>query len=112
MERKYAVSNLRMFYKNMRENRAEMKGLLCLSHMMTWRLIVCGPTGQRFEFAPPPTPVVCGWVNKDLGVSSRVCVTCHIKDAVPLIERSRAWCPSGRFPPSFIHQVIIITGLN
>ena len=21
-------------------------------------------------------------------------------------------CPSGRFPPSYIHQVIIITGLN
>ena len=35
-----------------------------------------------------------------------------IKDLVPLIERSRASCLSGRFPPSFIHQVIIITGLN
>ena len=27
-------------------------------------------------------------------------------------EYSTASCPSGRFPPSFIHQVIIITGLN
>ena len=35
-----------------------------------------------------------------------------IKDLVPLIKKSRASCPSGRFPPSFIHQVIIITGLN
>ena len=41
-----------------------------------------------------------------------VCPTGHIKDPVPLIEKSRALCPSGRFPPSFIHQVIIITGLN
>ena len=45
-------------------------------------------------------------------MSSRVCVAGHIKDPVPLIEKSRASCPSGRFPPSFIHQVIIITGLN
>ena len=28
-----------------------------------------------------------------------------------LIEKSRASCPSGRFP-SFIHQVIVIPGLN
>ena len=28
------------------------------------------------------------------------------------IENSRALCPGGRFPPSFIHQVIIITGLK
>ena len=31
---------------------------------------------------------------------------------VVYIEKSRALCPSGRFPPSFIHQIIIITGLN
>ena len=29
-----------------------------------------------------------------------------------LLEKSRASCPGGRFPPSFIHQVIIITGLD
>ena len=34
------------------------------------------------------------------------------KRSVPLIEKSRALCPGGRFPFSFIHQVIIITGLN
>ena len=44
---------------------------------------------------------------------NRVCVTGHIKDPVPLTEKSRVVCiVSGRFPPSFIHQVIIITGLN
>ena len=43
-------------------------------------------------------------------MSSRVCATGHIKDPVPLIEKSRASCPGGRFPPGFIHQVIIITG--
>ena len=42
----------------------------------------------------------------------RFCAAGHIKDPVPLFEKSRASCPSGRFPPSFIHQVIIITGLN
>ena len=44
-------------------------------------------------------------------MSSSVYATGHIKDPVPLIKR-RASCPGGRFPPSFIHQVIIITGLN
>ena len=41
-----------------------------------------------------------------------VCVTGHIKDPVPFVEKSKALCPGGRFPPSFIHQVIVITGLN
>ena len=39
-------------------------------------------------------------------------MTGDIKDPMSLIEKSRASCPGGRFPPSFIHQVIIITGLN
>ena len=45
-------------------------------------------------------------------MSGRVCVTGHIKDPVPLIEKSRATCPGGRFSPRFINQAIIITGLN
>ena len=36
----------------------------------------------------------------------------HKKDPMPLLEKSRALCPSGRIPPSFIHQVIMITGLK
>ena len=52
------------------------------------------------------------WVIKGLGMSSRVYATGHIQDPVPLIEKSRGLSPGGRFPPSFIHQVIIITGLN
>ena len=36
----------------------------------------------------------------------------HIKDPVPLIEKGRVSCPGGTCPPSLIHQVIIITGLN
>ena len=56
--------------------------------------------------------MVHDWVIKGLGKSSRVCVTGHIKDPVSLIEKSRAMCPGGRLPPSFIHDVIIITGLN
>ena len=45
-------------------------------------------------------------------MSSRVCATGHIKDPVPLIEKRRGLSPSGLFHLSFIHQVIIITGLN
>ena len=45
-------------------------------------------------------------------MSSRVRATGHIKDPVPLIVKSSASCPDGRFPPSFIYQVIIITGLT
>ena len=45
-------------------------------------------------------------------MSSRVCVTGHIQDPMSLIEKKRGLSPGGRFPPGFIHQVIIITGLN
>ena len=45
-------------------------------------------------------------------MSSRVCAIGHIKDPVPLVEKSSASCPGGRFCPSFIHQVIMNTGLN
>ena len=43
--------------------------------------------------------------------ANRVYGSGHIKDHVPL-KKSRALCPSGRFRPSFIHQVIIITRLT
>ena len=49
------------------------------------------------------------WVIKGFGMSSLVYATGHIKDPVPLIEKRRGLSPGGRFPPSFIHQVIIIT---
>ena len=49
---------------------------------------------------------------KGLGMSSLVYATGHIQDSVPLIEKGRGLSPGGRFPPSFIHQVIIITGPN
>ena len=39
-------------------------------------------------------------------------VTGHIKDPVPLIEKSRASCPSGRFPNFIQDLVIVITRLN
>ena len=45
-------------------------------------------------------------------MSSLVYATGHMKDPVPLIEKSRGLSPGGRFPPSFIHQLISITGLN
>ena len=53
-------------------------------------------------------------IFKGLGMYSRVYATGHIKDPVPLIAKRRGLSPGGgRFPPGFIHQVIIIiTGLN
>ena len=57
-------------------------------------------------------PVLRDWVIKGFGMSSLVYAIGHIKDPVPLIEQRRGLSPGGRFPPSFIHQVIIITGLN
>ena len=33
-------------------------------------------------------------------------------ERLPQQEKRQGLCPGGRFPPSFIHQVIIITGLN
>ena len=59
------------------------------------------PGTEHFGF-PPSAPVI-----KSPGMSSRVCPTGGIKDPVPLIEKRRGGCP-----PSFIHQVIIVTGLN
>ena len=57
-------------------------------------------------------PVLRDWVIKGLGMYSLVYVTGHIKDPMPLIEKRRGLFPGGWFPPSSIHQVIIITGLN
>ena len=45
-------------------------------------------------------------------MSSLVYATGHIKDPVPLIGKRRGLSPAGWFPPSFIHQAIIITGLD
>ena len=57
-------------------------------------------------------PVLRDWVIKGFGMSSLVYATGHIKNPMPLVEKSRGLSPGGRFPPSFMHQVIIITGLN
>ena len=52
---------------------------------------------------------LCDLVYKnDLVCPVVFCVIWYIKDPLPLIEKSRASCTNGRFPPSFIHQVIII----
>ena len=68
------------------------------------------PTCGTEHFGFPP--VLRDWESKGVGMSSLVYATGHIKDPVPLIEKRRGLSPGGRFPPSFIHQVIIITGLN
>ena len=48
--------------------------------------------------------VVHDCIMKGLGMSSRVCVTGHLKVHVPLIKKSRASCRSGRFSPNFFSQ--------
>ena len=45
-------------------------------------------------------------------MSSRVYATGPVKDPMSLIEKRGGLSPGGRVPPNFIHQVIIITGLN
>ena len=85
-------------------------------HGQVVSLVDFGSAGSRFESASSQSTlfflrVVHDWVNKSLAMSSHVCVTGHIRNPVPLIEKSRALCPSGRFHPRFI-KVIIITGLN
>ena len=59
-----------------------------------------------------PPPVLRDWVIKGPGMSSLIYATGHIKDPMPLIAKRRGLSPGGRFPPSFIHQVIVITGPN
>ena len=73
-------------------------------------VVASSPTRGTEHFGFPP--VLRDWVTKDLGMSSLVYATGHIKDPVPLIGKRRGLSPGGRFPPSFIHQVVIITGLN
>ena len=74
------------------------------------------PLGVRvlavLNISDSPPQCLRDWVIKGLGMHSRVYATGHIKDPVPLIDKRRGLSPGGRFPPSFIHQVIIITGLN
>ena len=81
--------------------------MICMINM--YCVIDSSPRGaEHFGFPP----VLRDWVMKGLGMSSLVYATGDIKDSVPLIDKRRGLSPGGRVPPSFIHQVIIITGLN
>ena len=84
---------------------------LLVAHSTVSRCVVSSsPTCGTEHFGFPPVPH--DWVIKGLGMSNGVCATGHIKDPVPLIEKRRGLSPGGRFPPSFIHQVIIIAPLK
>ena len=80
-----------------------------LKAAVLYRLVRVPPAELNISAFPP---VLRDWVIKGRGMSSLVYATGHIKDPVPLIAKRRGLAPGGRFPPSFIHQVIIITGLN
>ena len=73
--------------------------------MYTGPPTLCWGPGVDLILCPPP---IHDWVIKGFGMSA----TGHIKYPVPLIKKTRASCPGGRFPPSRIHQVIVITRLN
>ena len=74
---------------------------------------VLGSSPRMAEhFGFPPSAPDRDWVIKGLDMYCHVYATGHIKDPMPLIEKRRGLSPGGRFPPRFIHQVIIITGLN
>ena len=45
--------------------------------------------------------MVHDWSIKGLGMFSRVGETGNVEDPMQLIEKSRALCPNGRFPPRF-----------
>ena len=57
-------------------------------------------------------PVLRNWVIKGLGMSSRRLCDWAYKRSRATYRKEKRLSPGGRFPPSFIHQVIIITGLN
>ena len=88
----------------------------CTFHFFDFGLISVSTCGFESHQGPFRSltfpPVLRDWVIKGFGMSSLVYATGHIKDPVPLIEKRRGLSPGGRFPPSFMHQVIIITGLN
>ena len=86
-------------------------GMAQLVARLTVSRCVVGSSPREAEHFGFP-PVLHDWFIKCLGMSSLVYATGHIKDPVPLIEKRRGLSPSGRFPPSFIHQVIINTRLN
>ena len=67
------------------------------------------PRGAEHFGFPPSAPRLG---NQRPWYVQRIYATGHIKDPMPLIAKRRGLSPGGRFPPSFIHQVIIITGLN
>ena len=50
-------------------------------------------------------------IIKSLGMSSRVCATGHIKDPVPLVEKSRALCPGGRHSHLYMTVVFLVLSL-
>ena len=84
---------------------AQLVARLLWADVLSFRVLA----GSNISVSPP---VIRDWAIKGLGMSSLVYVTGHIKDPVALSEKKRRLSPGGRFPPSFIHQVIIITRMN
>ena len=64
-----------------------------------------------FRFIQPTCSYIT-WVIKGPGMSSPVVSVRLGRKKIPCHLSKREGSPSGGFPPSFIHQVIIITGLN
>ena len=103
------MSHCTKFYQNLSVFRGGGVAQLVARSSLT-RYVACSIPTRTKHFGFPP--VLRDGVIKGLGMSSRACGTGHIKDPVPLMEKRRGLSPGGRFPPGFIHRVIIITGLN
>ena len=81
------------------------------------RMFMHGLTGRRFESASclknnhldffPLGP--WAWANQRPWYVQPCLYDWEYKKSYALVKKSRASCPGGTFPPSFIHQVIIIT---
>ena len=73
-------------------------------------VVSSSPRGAEHFGFPPSAPRLGN--QRPWYVQPRLCDWAYEKDTVPLIKKRRGLSPGGRIPPRFIHQVIIITGLN
>ena len=87
---------------------------LVVRSTMSWCVVGSSPGGAE-HFGPPPPSAPRLGNQRPWYVQLCLCDCLGIillKSPCHLLKKWRGLSPGGRFPPSFIHQVIIITGLN
>ena len=68
-----------------------------------------GASCEKGSTLPGVWEVVYDCLNKGVGMPSHVYATGYVKYPVPLVKKSRASCRGGRFPLSYIQQVVSMT---